>query len=74
MTTTNDCSGCQHIQSDNKTGCYMFEKKPDVLPCGQHDMFKEEREMTAKMILKNPLILVSMIEEIKKGKGIFDDI
>lgn len=57
-----ECSDCSHNRDiEPRNYCYMFEKKPKVLPCGQHDKFKKRREMTGKLIIKHPEILALMI-------------
>lgn len=70
MTAKNyiECNGCKHQLGDSKYFwyfCCMFKDSPNKLPCGQHDMFKKEREETGRIIRKNPLILMEMI--CKKG-------
>jgi hypothetical protein len=51
------CSGCKHQGTPSNTDfCYMFEDKPDILPCGQHDKYKEHRQLTGRMIRRNPFI------------------
>lgn len=57
------CDGCKHQEVVGDSGwCYMFKKEPVRVPCGQHDMFKTERIAMGKLIRKNPLVLMSMIE------------
>jgi hypothetical protein len=53
------CKGCTHLKylSHPEDYCYMFEKKPEIVPCKQHDKFKEEREVMKELILKQPNIL-----------------
>ena len=58
-----NCSGCSWIDDGGENWCQMFEEKPSELPCGQHDKFKLEREITGRMIRKNPIILIGMVQE-----------
>lgn len=56
-----DCDGCQWQQErDSDNWCYMFTHRPAMLPCTQHNKFKETRDMIAGFIRKRPAIL-SMI-------------
>lgn len=56
------CLGCKHSkEKDEGNYCYMFEKAPDILPCGQHDKFAEARKMTGQLITEHPEILAMMI-------------
>ena len=50
----NRCNGCKH-QNDraNDDWCYMFEKRPDNLPCGQHDKFAELRRKNGALWNRN---------------------
>ena len=56
------CEGCQWQRTEEPgqpgNWCYMFEKAPDPLPCGQHDRFADVRAVTQKMIKQNPALLV----------------
>jgi len=45
------CSGCEHSINRDDGYCYMFEKKPKVVPCGQHDKYGEDRKMTADLLI-----------------------
>ena len=58
------CNGCQH-QEQNENWCYMFKNAPAVLPCAQHDKYAEVRKAIGRLIRKNPLVLMAMIEELK---------
>jgi hypothetical protein len=57
----------------------MFENKPETLPCGQHDKYKEIRQATGKMLRKHPLMLLGMLPLGKtsvmmtKERILFDD-
>jgi len=44
-----DCKHSKHPEENNY--CYMFEKAPEKLPCGQHDMYKKLRDENGKIIL-----------------------
>jgi hypothetical protein len=59
MGNKKNCKGCNHLKflSYPEDYCYMFEKKPEITPCKQHDKFKEEREVMKELILKQPNIL-----------------
>lgn len=58
------CKGCKHnIPSEGF--CYMFDKAPKQLPCGQHDKFSVERELTGKLLLKHPLLFFAFIQDAK---------
>lgn len=46
------CHGCKHRRNISKQWCYMFDKKPNTLPCGQHDKFKLYRKITGNLIYK----------------------
>lgn len=61
-----ECLDCTHSKQreDNGNYCYMFEKSPEHLPCGQHDKFAEARRLTGNLIRKNPAILAMMIREM----------
>ena len=66
-----ECDNCKHQHRNEGVFCYMFDKKPRDLPCGQHDKFRELRKATGKAILRNPLILMAMVNELNmdlKGK------
>lgn len=56
--TCSDCDGCQfQNEGDPGSWCYMFNGRPAMLPCSQHDKFKETRDMIAAVIRKRPEIL-----------------
>ncbi len=57
------CKGCKHITDNGNEFCYMFLKAPEVLPCGQHDKYKLERELTGRLIKKNPSLILGMLLE-----------
>ena len=56
------CDGCQW-QHAGEAGnyCYMFLDAPVMLPCTQHDKFKETREMLSAVVRKRPEILAMMV-------------
>ena len=58
------CNGCKHQIKEKDYWCYMFKNKPSILPCGQHDKYKLERQLTGKLIKRNPIILYAMIQEV----------
>jgi len=61
------CLDCSHSKyPDEGNYCYMFKSAPKVLPCGQHDKFKIERQMTGQLITKHPEILAMMITSMSK--------
>lgn len=45
-----ECKGCRHITHKTYEYCYMFEHKPERLPCAQHDMYSEQRKANGKRI------------------------
>lgn len=55
------CDGCQW-QHEGESGdwCYMFGYRPVMLPCTQHDKFKETRDMISAVVRKRPEILAMM--------------
>lgn len=57
------CTGCRFIQYEKDEGnyCYMFEKAPDKLPCGQHDKFKELVKANGEILRRNPLLFAAII-------------
>lgn len=61
------CDGCRFkdLPESGDAWCYMFLNAPEELPCGQHDKFKKEVEAMGKLILKNPAILMGLVEEAK---------
>jgi len=62
-----ECLDCSHSKhADEVNYCYMFEKAPETLPCGQHDKFAEVRKMTGRLITKHPEILAMMITSMSK--------
>ena len=56
------CDGCQW-QHAGEAGnyCYMFQSAPIMLPCTQHDKFKETRDMLSAVVRKRPAILAMMV-------------
>ena len=60
--TCSACDGCQW-QREGEPGnwCYMFEHRPQMLPCTQHDKFKETRDMISAVVRKRPEILTMMV-------------
>jgi hypothetical protein len=45
-----DCDGCQwQHEGERGNWCYMFGGRPAMLPCTQHDKFKETRDMLASI-------------------------
>lgn len=62
------CNGCQHQNHSDGGWCYMFENPPETLPCGQHDKFELERQITGRLIQRCPIILYGFIIPIN-GKG-----
>ena len=56
-----DCKNSKDIEPGNY--CRMFIDVPEHLPCGQHDMFLEQRRAMGKLIIKNPFILADIIQE-----------
>lgn len=59
------CNGCQwqHL-GEPGSWCYMFGTRPIMLPCTQHDKFKETREMIAAVIQRKPEVLNVMLAGI----------
>lgn len=47
------CTGCKHITNNLMGFCYMFSDKPEVLPCGQHDKYAEQRKANGKKLYEN---------------------
>jgi hypothetical protein len=41
------CDGCQWRTDTRAEWCLMFRSSPLLLPCTQHDKFKETRDMLA---------------------------
>ena len=39
-----NCRGCKHIHYTSSGFCYMFENRPEILPCAQHDKYAEQRK------------------------------
>jgi hypothetical protein len=39
----------------------MFQSAPIMLPCTQHDKFKETRDMLSAVVRKRPAILAMMV-------------
>ena len=58
------CDGCRHINNDGKDYCYMFREQPNVIPCAQHDKFKNDRKLTGRLVTEHPEILAMMIASI----------
>ncbi len=59
------CFDCSHSKEPaHGNYCYMFKSAPEILPCGQHDKFKLERQITGQLITKHPEILAMMIASI----------
>lgn len=56
------CNGCEHKEDIKSQWCYMFEKQPDILPCCQHDKYKEQCQIMGRKIRENPSILLGMLE------------
>ncbi len=65
------CEGCHHIRNadDFEGFCYMFDKEPEVLPCGQHDKYKAIRKATGKMLLKNPFLFHLWLNQTRDKEG-----
>lgn len=62
------CNGCKHQHARHGSDwCYMFETAPDVLPCGQHDQFKAQREATGKLLRKHPVMFIGFANKIDVG-------
>ena len=60
------CDGCRHILSDGDGWCYMFKDEPETLPCGQHNMYAEQRKITGQKIYEKMLHSVEAnIQRIK---------
>lgn len=56
------CFDCSHSKNpDLENYCYMFETAPNILPCGQHDKFKMERQKTGQLVAGHPEILAMMM-------------
>jgi hypothetical protein len=56
------CKGCGHLACTERGNyCYMFEKAPENLPCGQHDKYKAQRERNGKLLLNNPSLFFAAI-------------
>ena len=50
-----ECEGCKHRKAnEEELFCYMFKDKPNVVPCGQHDKYAIEREITGMLFKKYP--------------------
>ena len=63
-----ECKGCRHAVTECDGFCYMFEEKPERLPCGQHDKFKAQRDANAKIFAKNPKLVLDNIEAFRLDK------
>ena len=47
------CEGCQYKQEhSNYQWCYMFKNEPDTIPCGQHDMYAEQRKENGRRMVE----------------------
>lgn len=57
------CRGCRHDIPTDHNFCYMFEKQPEQLPCGQHDKYDQMRKAFGKLLLKNPFLMHLVINE-----------
>lgn len=63
------CEGCQHRNvrgPDAETAaqpqwCYMFEKAPSQLPCGQHNRYAVERKITGALLKKYPVLFGAFV-------------
>lgn len=44
------CEGCKHITNKTDEFCYMFFKKPNTLPCAQHDKYADLRRANGRKI------------------------
>ena len=61
------CFDCSHSKNpDPENYCYMFKSAPEILPCGQHDKFKLERQITGQLITKHPEILAMMMSSMSR--------
>ena len=56
-----ECAGCEHAGMTKTGYCYMFDKKPETVPCAQHTKYKAQRQQTARAIRKNPMLLSTML-------------
>ncbi len=57
------CEGCQHNRPSSTDYCYMFEAKPEKLPCGQHDKYKDMRQATGRLLRVSPFLVHLMTIE-----------
>lgn len=57
------CDGCRHNIPSSTDFCYMFEKEPEELPCGQHDKYYQMRKAFGRLLLKNPFLMHMVINE-----------
>lgn len=56
------CNGCTHRDNaEPENFCYMFQRAPDRLPCGQHDMYADKRRETARRFHRNPMLLAAAL-------------
>ncbi len=61
------CAGCQwRDQGADGNWCYMFKAAPIMLPCTQHDKFKDTRDMISVVVRKRPEILTLMVMGISE--------
>ena len=47
-----NCDGCSHKEDKTNQWCYMFLDKPEIIPCGQHDKYKKQRQINGRLIKK----------------------
>jgi len=67
------CDGCQwQDRGENGNYCYMFETPPIMLPCTQHDKFKDARDMIASIVRDRPEILALMAMGYEEGSSRMD--
>lgn len=59
------CNGCKHkgLATTETCFCYMFDNKPEIIPCGQHDKYEVERRLTGAMMRKHPFMTQLLVLE-----------
>jgi len=59
--TCSACNGCKHQNESSDGWCYMFNNRPEDLPCGQHDKYEAQRAVISKLASKYPLYLTALL-------------
>lgn len=64
-----ECAGCQYSTWPTAAGswCYLFYRKPETLPCAQHDRFAPQRKTMEALIAKHPAVLFGLVMEIMES-------